>query len=71
MSTFDILRAATIEPARHLGLADSLGVVATGQLADLVLLEANPLEDIRHTRLINAVIANGKLMREKPRPISP
>ena len=59
MSPFDVLRAATSEPALFLGL-DSLGTVETGKVADLVLLEANPLTDIRNTRRISAVIANGQ-----------
>lgn len=61
MSTFDVLRAATLEPARYLGLLDSAGTVELGRFADLVLLAANPLQDIRNTRSIVAVVANGRL----------
>ena len=61
MSAFDILRSATLEPARYLGMLDSAGTVAPGKLADLVLLDANPLVDIGNTRRISAVIANGRL----------
>lgn len=61
MSPFDVLKAATIEPARYFGMLDSTGTVAAGNLADLVLLDANPLADIRNTRRISAVIANGRL----------
>ena len=57
------LQAATRNPARVLGLADSLGSVEPGQLADLVLLDANPLEDIRNTQRIRAVVADGRLYR--------
>jgi len=61
MTPFEILRSATIEPARYLGMLDSAGTVAPGKLADLVLLDANPLVDIRNTRRIAAVVANGRL----------
>ena len=61
MSAFDVLRSATLEPARYLGMLDSAGTVAAGKLADLVLLDANPLVDIGNTRRISAVIANGRL----------
>lgn len=61
MTPFEILRAATLEPARFLGATDSLGTIAPGKLADLVLLEADPLRDIHNTRRIAAVMANGRL----------
>ena len=60
----DALRAATIEPARFLGFSDSLGTIRTGMVADLVLLDANPLQDIRNTRRIAAVVADGRLYRK-------
>jgi imidazolonepropionase-like amidohydrolase len=58
----EALRTATINPARFLGVADSLGTVATGKVADLVLLDANPLEDIANTKRIRAVIRGGHLL---------
>jgi imidazolonepropionase-like amidohydrolase len=58
-----VLQAATINPARVLGLDDELGSVETGKLADLVLLHSNPLENIRNTRSIRAVVADGRLFR--------
>src|SRR5205823_6118136 len=60
MSTFDVLCAATSEPARYFGI-DSIGTVEVGKLADLVLLDANPLTDIRNTRTISVVVANGRV----------
>lgn len=56
------LRAATSEPARFFGLTDSLGTVARGKVADLVLLDGNPLADIAATRRIRAVIQGGRLL---------
>lgn len=60
LAPFEALRAATLEPARFLGMTDSAGTVAPGRLADLVLLEANPLDDIRNIRRIVAVVMNGR-----------
>ena len=62
MSAFDALRSSTFEPARYLGMLDSAGTVEPGRLADLVLITANPLVDIRNTRRIVAVVANGRLL---------
>ncbi len=45
-----------------MGLQDTLGTIETGQIADLVLLDANPLEDIRNTRSIAAVVQAGRLL---------
>lgn len=56
------LQAATLNPARYLGAADSMGTVAAGRVADLVVLDANPLEDIRNTTRIFAVVADGRLI---------
>jgi imidazolonepropionase-like amidohydrolase len=56
------LRAATYEPARYLNALDSLGTVEPGKVADLVLLDADPLQDIRNTRRIAAVMYDGHLL---------
>ncbi|HEX8209746.1 MAG TPA: amidohydrolase family protein [Longimicrobium sp.] len=56
------LQAATLRPARFMGRADSLGIVAGGRLADLVLLDANPLADIRNTQKIRGVVLNGRYL---------
>jgi imidazolonepropionase-like amidohydrolase len=61
VSTIDALRMATLNPARAFGLADSLGTVAPNRIADLVILDADPLADIRHTTRVHAVIASGRL----------
>ena len=62
LSPMDALRAATHEPARYFNALDSMGTVQTGKVADLVLLDANPLENIINTRRIAAVIWNGRVM---------
>jgi len=62
MTPREALAAATIGPARFLRLADSLGTVAPGNVADLVLLDADPLVDVGNTRRIHAVVANGRLL---------
>lgn len=56
------LQAATLGPARFLGRTDDFGTVEEGKVADLVLLDANPLEDIANTQWINAVVLNGRLL---------
>jgi hypothetical protein len=56
----EALQAATLNPARALHATDSLGTVEAGKVADLVLLDADPLVDVWNTRLIRAVVANGR-----------
>jgi imidazolonepropionase-like amidohydrolase len=58
----EALQAATLNPARFLGLADSLGRVATGYSADLVLLDADPRADIANLSRIEAVVVRGHLV---------
>jgi len=58
----DAIRAATLNPAVFIGKEKELGTVEQGKIADLILLDANPLKDINNTRKINAVVANGKLL---------
>lgn len=55
------LETATSNPAKFLGMEGSLGSVEPGKIADLVLLSADPLKDIRNTQKINAVVADGRL----------
>lgn len=60
VSPIDALRAATVQPARMLAATDSLGTIAPGKLADILLLDANPLDDIRNTLRVRAVVAGGR-----------
>jgi len=62
----EALQAATINPAKFLGLEKSLGTVEKGKVADLVLLDANPLENIANTKRISGVVVGGRyLSKEK------
>ncbi|MEP7273881.1 MAG: amidohydrolase family protein, partial [Acidobacteriota bacterium] len=65
LSPLEALQSATRNPARFLGLGDSLGTVEKGKLADLVLLSANPLIDVANTRKIDAVVVRGQLLDRK------
>ncbi len=61
LTPLQALQAATQRPAQYFGLEDELGAVAVGMHADLVLLEANPLDDIRNTQRIVSVMVAGRL----------
>ena len=63
LSTVDALRAATLNNARILGRENDLGSVEVGKLADMVILTADPIEDIRNTRKIELVIRGGRVCR--------
>ena len=63
LSPLEALQTATINPARYFGKERSAGSVEPTKIADLVLLDANPVEDIANIRRINAVIVRGKLLR--------
>ena len=58
-SPMEALQTATLNPAKFLAMDDQLGTIEKGKVADLVLLDANPLDDIRNTQKIAAVIVNG------------
>ena len=55
----EALEIATINGFKHQGLDRELGSIEPGKLADLVILEKNPLDDIRNTRTIRHVVKNG------------
>jgi imidazolonepropionase-like amidohydrolase len=61
LSQHDALRVATIFGAEAIGLDNHLGSIQSGKLADLVVLEENPLDDIRNTNTIRLVMKNGRL----------
>jgi imidazolonepropionase-like amidohydrolase len=60
-SPMESLQTATSNPAKFLGTESTSGSIEPGKVADLVLLSANPLDDIHNTQKIDAVIANGRL----------
>jgi len=62
LTNLQALQTATINPAKFLYKENEMGSVRAGKLADLVILEDNPLTDIRNTQKINAVIVNGKYL---------
>ena len=59
LSPVEALRTATSNPAAFLGRADDFGAVAPGKVADLVLLDANPLDDISNVRAVSGVVLDG------------
>ena len=77
MTPLQAIRSATLNGAEHLGMSNELGSLESGKLADLIILDANPLDDIRNSEKIKYVIINGRvydaetmnetISREKPR----
>jgi imidazolonepropionase-like amidohydrolase len=59
-SPLEALRTATVNAARFFGEEAQLGTVEAGKAADLVVMRANPLADIKNTRAIEAVVLNGR-----------
>jgi imidazolonepropionase-like amidohydrolase len=56
----EALQTATLNPAKLLGRAETFGTIQPGRVADMVILNMNPIEDISHTRKINAVVLRGR-----------
>jgi imidazolonepropionase-like amidohydrolase len=78
MSNMEAIRAATIDGAKYLGMDADIGSLETGKLADLIVMDRNPLDNIRHSEAIGMVMMNGRLYdgktlnevgpRPRPRP---
>jgi imidazolonepropionase-like amidohydrolase len=65
MSNMEALRAGTIDGARYLGMDSEIGSIEKGKLADLVVLDRNPLQDIRNSESVNLVVLNGRVLDAK------
>jgi Tol biopolymer transport system component len=65
MTNMEVLQVATINGARAIGVADDLGSLEKGKLADLIVLQKNPLEDIHNSNSIRYVMKNGELFQGK------
>jgi imidazolonepropionase-like amidohydrolase len=65
LSPAEALASATVQPARYFGIEAEHGTLERGRIANLVLLEGNPLDDIRNTRRIAAVVQKGRLLPRK------
>jgi imidazolonepropionase-like amidohydrolase len=62
LTPMESLQTATINPARFLGMEKDLGTIEKGKVANLVLLDADPVSDIRNTQKIDSVVLKGKLL---------
>jgi imidazolonepropionase-like amidohydrolase len=62
LTPMEALQSATRSPARFLRMEDSLGTVEPGKEADLVLLDANPLDDIRNVHRVHSVMLRGRYL---------
>ena len=62
LQPIDAIAAATIKPAQYFSLEKELGTIDVGKRADMVLLDADPLRDIRNTKQINLVVSKGQIL---------
>src|SRR5262249_42238763 len=71
LTPMEAIRCATLNPARFLGMEDSLGTIEPGKRADLILLDADPLDNINNTRMIDRVILGGRPIVLPPPRVAP
>lgn len=65
LTPLEALQTATLNPAKYQNAIDSIGTIEIGKIADLILLNKNPLEDIANTQTIEAVFTNGRYLNRK------
>ncbi len=61
MSNHEALRCATINGAKYLGMEEQIGSLEAGKLADIIVLDANPLDDIQNSEQVRYTMVNGRL----------
>lgn len=62
LSPLEAIESATVRPAEYFSLQDEMGSIDVGKKADMVLLDANPLDDINNTKKISAVVTKGRVL---------
>lgn len=65
MTPLEVIRCGTRNGAEYIGMGDQIGSIEEGKLADLVIMNENPLEDIHHTESIYYVVMNGRMYEAK------
>jgi adenine deaminase len=61
MKPIDVLKAGTINGASYIGMGEQLGSLKAGKLADIIVMDKNPLENIQNTNSISHTMLNGRL----------
>jgi imidazolonepropionase-like amidohydrolase len=65
MTNMEVLRAATMNGAEYIGMGDQIGSIEEGKLADIIVLDKDPLEDIRNTEYVKYTMINGRLFESE------
>lgn len=65
MTNMEVLRAATMNGAEYIGMGDQIGSIEEGKLADIIVLDKDPLEDIQNTEYVKYTMINGRLFESE------